>query len=60
MTEKIKDTCDIAYSFFRGDLLANAKYISDGLKVQGLPPNWDVIISSAGSDIPGFSIHSTN
>ena len=45
MLAKIKDTCDIAYSFFRTDKLANAKYISDGLKTQGLPPNWDVIIS---------------
>jgi hypothetical protein len=56
---KIKDTCDIAYSFFRTDKLANAKYISDGLKTQGLPPNWDVIITQVYNDLPGFSNHST-
>jgi hypothetical protein len=57
---KITNICDIAYSFYRTDLAANAKYISDALPLQGLGRNWDVIIAPNNTYLPGYKGHSTN
>lgn len=60
MLAKVKDICDIAYSFYGDDMVNNSKYISQALFIQGLGKNWDVMIGIPSSNSPGYSGHSNN